>query len=278
MLTLLIIAMTLGVVGAALELTPGEAARKPRREVESEIIAGAEVADASYPFVAAIGSADGSGTVRPENVFCDGSLIAPSFVLTAAHCVVGKAAEHLVVVVGRTVLSSGAGEVRGVAAISIHPAYRDRAKSPPSDVAVLQLAQPVTTIPPVTLVGPGDTSREGAGASVTMAGWGSLDRSGQQVPDRMQSVQVTVVGDDQCARQWKRQGREKGIQQALVVCTAQLHAGFGDSGGPVFATVGTTPVQVAVVNGSGPKDRPPDYHEQLSAPGINDFIRSFIGP
>jgi secreted trypsin-like serine protease len=271
MLTLLIMAMTLGGVGAALEPTPAAAARKHPRQVAAEIIRGGEVADASYPFVATIGSA-------PQDVFCDGSLIAPSFVLTAAHCVVGEAAEHLVVVVGRTVLSSGAGEVRGVAAINIHPAYRDRAKSPPYDVAVLQLAQPITTIPPVTLVGTGDTSLEGAGASLTIAGWGSLDRYGQQVPDRMQAVQVTVVGDDPCDRQWKRRGREKGIQQALVVCTAQLHAGFGDSGGPVFATIGTTPVQVAVVNGSGPKDQPPDYHAQLSAPGIQGFVRSFIGP
>ena len=68
------------------------------------------------------------------------------------------------------------------------------------------------------------------------------------------------------------------MKKGLMVCTAQLHAGMGDRGGPVFAAVGTTPVQVAVVNGSGPKDKPPDYHAQLSAPGINDFIRSFIGP
>jgi secreted trypsin-like serine protease len=271
MRTLLVIAMTLGVVGAALDTTPVDAARKRGRQVESEIIRGGEVGDDRYPFVATIGWWDTADPV------CGGSLIAPSFVLTAAHCVEGESADQLRVAVGRTVLSSGIGEVRGVAAITLHPSYRSWAQSPPYDVAVVQLSAPVTTITPVTIVQAGDGSLEAAGTPLTLVGWGGLSLYGDQVSDRMQEVQLPVVGDGKCHHQWRRAGRQQGLPQGLMICTPKRRVGFGDSGGPLFTTVGTMTVQVGVANGTGPKERAPDYHAQLSAPDINDFIRSIIG-
>jgi secreted trypsin-like serine protease len=187
--------------------------------------------------------------------------------------VAGEVPEQLLVVVGRTVLSTQTGEVRRVAGISIHPAYRHKA----NDVAVVQLTQPVTTIPPVTLVGAADGSLEGPGASLTVAGWGSQGRRGYDVADRMRQVQITVVGDNPCDRQWTHKRPKRGITRGLLLCTARSRAGAGDSGGPLFTTVGTTTVQVALVTGGATSGTAPDYHAQLSAPAIQSFVRSLIG-
>jgi secreted trypsin-like serine protease len=61
----------------------------PRRHARAEVIGGFDVADCQYPFVAGTGYADASGAFFWHNQICGGSLIAPSSVLRAAHCVVG---------------------------------------------------------------------------------------------------------------------------------------------------------------------------------------------
>src|SRR4051794_29316840 len=99
-----------------------------------------------YPWMASVQTrSDGSH-------FCGGSLVAPRWVLTAAHCVDGEQAQDLQVVLGRTKLSSAGGETFQVAGIIQHEAYRtDPAGG--HDVALLHLDRPsgAPPLPPAGL-------------------------------------------------------------------------------------------------------------------------------
>ena len=213
---------------------------------------GQGVPDGKYPFLVALGRADRSGDFLWRNQFCGGSLIAPSYVLTAAHCVAGNSPSQLTIVVGRTDLTTSTGEVRDVAAITVHPGYNPRTIG--HDVAVLQLAEPVESVAPIALVETGDPSLQEAGDGVTLTGWGDtlrgphLGRPGV-FRSRLQERAVAVVGDGACNRQWRKAGYRRGIAQELVVCTSSRKAGHGDSGSPVFASVEGSYVQVGIVSG-----------------------------
>lgn len=296
-LCLVAMATALSTVVTAIVPEASDAARG-RRHTRSEIVNGWSAAPGQYPFVAGVGWADPSGGFLWENQFCGGSLIAASSVLTAAHCVAGTSPEQLAVVVGRTFMSSSDGQVRHVSTIWIHPAYDPRQAV--NDLAVLRLDSPIIDITPIDLVGAGDQSLDVAGTPLTVVGWGDRrpdPHPGKRAwwPDQLQLMQVSVVGDGACAKQWRRANYENASAWPTLICTNAGRFGSGDSGGPVFTVVNGAFVQVSVVSGGyagEPKSyekskqtkkakeerslqkHVPDYGPQLSAPISADFIAS----
>ena len=111
----------------------------PSAGLQGQIVGGETAASDAWPWIVAI-----RAFTEPDSyTFCGGSLVAPSWVLTAAHCFVNAAPEQLTVTVGVHRLGSGQGHRFEVDRILLHPSYGyDFAHDFAHDLALLHLAQP----------------------------------------------------------------------------------------------------------------------------------------
>jgi secreted trypsin-like serine protease len=107
-------------------LVPGTAEAAPG-------IVGGGNADQPYPFAVSLHSSTGK-------LFCAGALLAPTWVVTAAHCAFGKPPSAITVRAGTNEAGEG-GEVVQLADIVVNPACNT--ESPAGDIALLRLATPV---------------------------------------------------------------------------------------------------------------------------------------
>ncbi len=223
--------------GAASESVAKTPAEGPR--AHSSIIGGRPADPARWPFAVAL---------MGRNTLCTGSVIAPTKVLTAAHCVAEPEPRN--VIANRPTLRNGTvGEVIPVASVALHPDY---ATLRTHDLAVLTLASP-TTAPPVTLATPAEeVAATTPHAAVRIAGFG------QRNPFDEGSHRIGVLSAAQetirtaCRRLYRRNFSDQSMICALGKPFPRLvlsrSACFGDSGGPMIADLEFGPRLVGVAS------------------------------
>ncbi|GGT21955.1 S1 family peptidase [Streptomyces chromofuscus] len=186
------------------------------------VVGGTTTTTTAYPFMMQI-------TDASQNQFCGGTLVSPTKVVTAAHCMVGETTSSVRVVGGRTYLNGTNGTVSRVSRIWIHPGYTDVTNG--DDVAVLTLStsMPYTTAKYVTST---QTSVYAAGTTARVLGWGTTSQNGGS-SNQLRTATVPTVSDSSCAGSY---GSD--FVASDMVCAGYTSGGVdtcqGDSGGPLL--------------------------------------------
>jgi trypsin len=182
-------------VGAALAAALLGCAVSPAEDLEGqaqqELIGGFEATPGEFPWQVQL-------SIPGSPHWCSGSVIERQWILTAAHCAAGLSAGDFTVRAGlhRRSAPDGNVQTRRVAQILVHPAYN--AALHDNDVALLQLATPVTFTPRIQPV-PIRTSGELVVGPGIASGWGQTSSSGAGAPaDALRKAVLPLVTADAC--------------------------------------------------------------------------------
>jgi trypsin len=239
---------SLALAGAATAFTaPSPSAAAPR--AGSSIVGGGPADPGQWPFAVAI--------FRKKRLHCGGSVIAPTKVLTAAHCVDGFNLSNFQVIAGRPNLRNGsAGQALLVASGRVHPDFQQTALH---DIAVLNLAQP-TTVTPVALATPAENSAIAVpGTSLRVAGYGAVNPFGVRLSPVLKSTFEIVRTDRRCLKAYTRDlfapesmicalGKKRKRAGRFKIHTS---ACTGDSGAPLVADTPSGPIELGTVSFGG---------------------------
>jgi hypothetical protein len=211
------------------------------------VIGGTTTTISSAPWMTQLWYVDNKGTTDTGDdtgFFCGGAVVAPTKILTAAHCVKGANwAKGGGVVTGATQLLSEDGDLHGGTATAVlrqwyHPSYNEDTID--NDIAVLTLANPVKATPirmtTSTDTASYDPTTTGA-KTAKVYGWGRTSSTSDAISETLKTATLPIKSDTICAAAYgswfikghmtcagpPASGRDSGT---TAICS-------GDSGGPL---------------------------------------------
>lgn len=240
---------------------------------DGRIVGGQEATPGEWPWQVALVRKNQSDMYQGQ--FCGGSIIARTWVLTAAHCVEDSTISDLDVVAGIHDLKVPDPNYRRVALaeIIVHPGWNTDTND--NDIALLRLKTPIderaasgSTLPIKFAKLPPGSIGSLAGVTTTVTGWGNRTPGGNNFPARLHEVEVGVITNAECNSDYGG-----GITENML-CAGVPGGGKdscqGDSGGPLVYKNGSQWQQVGVVS-FGIGCARPEY------PGVYARVSRYLG-
>lgn len=242
---------------------------------ERSIVGGTNASISTHPWQVSL---QGRSSSRS---FCGGSILHPSWILTAAHCVDGASASSLEVLAGVSRLSQASvGQTRRVRRVITYPGYIDPTRG--KDIALLELEAPLqlsNTVASIDIVRPADVDQglTRAGVPAIITGWGTI-RSGGRSPDTLQAATVPLVSTTDANRAYFNVSITSDQLAAGRLGQGGVDSCQGDSGGPltVANSAGTLRKLAGIVSwgyGCGDPSFPGMYARVSS---FADWVESFV--
>ncbi|MFS8886475.1 trypsin-like serine protease [Synechococcus sp. H70.2] len=250
------------------------------------IVGGRPAHPGAFPWMVALLNAAEPDPFRAQ--FCAGSLVAPEWVLTAAHCFFDDQGQQVVnarnldLLVGTTRLQLGAGQRIRAAQIVIHPGYNPQVgQLGGNDLALVRLSRPVA-LPTLPVVLPNQTSLTAPGTFATILGWGAtsprdLDQEPSGFALDLQQAEVPIVANEVCNAPQSYNG---------IILDTMLCAGFpqggvdtcqADSGGPLLVPSGSGFALAGITSFGKGCAQPNFYGVYTRVSSFAEFVQAVIG-
>jgi secreted trypsin-like serine protease len=200
--------------------------------------------------------------------FCGGSIVTPTWIVTAAHCMGGGAPTRIVAGMSR-LSQANVGQIRSIARIITYPGYTDASQG--KDAALIELTAPLqlngTTVKAIKPLNAGSaTDLTAPGVMATVSGWGLTVEGGTALSDQLLSVQVPIQPLSAANTAYNMTITED--QLAAGTATGGKDSCQGDSGGPLVVTANGEPALAGIVSWG-------DGCGRANVPGLYARITSF---
>lgn len=248
----------------------------------AKIMGGSEAVPGDDPWQAGLIIGRTPDEVRAP--FCGGAVIAPQWVVTAAHCVDNGTSPQVVdVVTGSVDLATG--RRSHVDLIVIHHGWTPGPRGAPTfrnDVALLHLSESVAATPIALATTADAPDLERAGALGRVTGWGKTSELGA-LQNRLRTLTIPVVAAADCndrVAYGDRDPTTPPLMPEIMLCAGRADGGQdacqGDSGGPLTGSTADGRILVGVVSWGKGCGRRNKYGVYTRLSAFSDWITACI--